>query len=54
MATNDTNLSRRETLVGIALCGASPDRLGLIDWLSLAAFTAPIIAATIHSLAGRA
>ena len=31
---------------------ASPDRLGLIDWISLAAFTAPILAATIHSLAG--
>ena len=33
---------------------ASPERLRLIDWLSLAAFTAPILAATIHSLAGRA
>ena len=31
---------------------ASPDRLRLIDWISLAAFTAPIIAATIHSSAG--
>jgi len=31
---------------------ASPDRLRLIDWISLAAFTAPIIAATIHSLSG--
>ncbi len=30
----------------------SPDRLGLIDWLSLAAFLAPIIAATAHSFAG--
>lgn len=30
----------------------SPDRLRLIDWLSLAAFTAPIIAATLHHLAG--
>lgn len=30
----------------------SPDRLRLIDWLSLAAFTAPIVAATVHTLAG--
>ena len=52
MATNTTNMSRRETLVGIAPCGASPDRLRLIDWISLAAFTAPIIAAIIHSLSG--
>ena len=54
MATNDTNLSHPKTLVGIALCGASTDRLGLIDWISLAAFTAPIVAATIHNLSGAA
>ena len=31
---------------------ASPDRLRLIDYVSLAAFLAPIIAATAHSIAG--
>jgi hypothetical protein len=36
----------------VAGAPASPDRLGLIDWFSLVAFIAPIIAATIHSLAG--
>lgn len=31
---------------------ASPDRLGMIDWISLAVFALPIIAATVHSIAG--
>ncbi len=30
---------------------ASPDRLRLIDYISLAAFTAPIVAVTLHALA---
>ena len=30
---------------------ASPERLRLIDYVSLAAFTAPIVAATLHALA---
>lgn len=40
------------TVTQQGVASASPDRLRLIDWLSLVAFTTPIIAATLNNWVG--